>query len=160
MVSLKTDKLERGSGFRRNTLIRSQQRATTPPGQPAPAPSVSTAPSQAELTTTAQLATWAWADEQADQVQQDKIESVEAERRGRKTCFSYENRNSCKREKRKEQKLLPNYMSVFSSKVPNSTNQIIGNQMNTELGRALVNINYFFSSGAQKRKLEGELQLS
>lgn len=62
--------------------------------------------------------------------------------------------------KRKEQKLLPNHMSVFSSKVPNSTNQTIGNQMNTELGRALVNMNYFFSSGAWKRKLEGELQLS
>ncbi|KFO65259.1 Uncharacterized protein C2orf50, partial [Corvus brachyrhynchos] len=43
--------------------------------------------------------------------------------------------------KRKEQKLLPSCMSVLSSKVPNSTNQIIGNQMNTELGRALVNIN-------------------
>ncbi|KAL2306878.1 hypothetical protein Nmel_004822, partial [Mimus melanotis] len=43
--------------------------------------------------------------------------------------------------KRKKQKPLPNYMSVFSSKVPNSTNQTTGSQMNTELGRALVNMN-------------------
>lgn len=62
--------------------------------------------------------------------------------------------------KKKQQKPLPNYMPVFSSKIPNSTNQMIGSRMNTELGRALVNMDYFFSSGARKRKLEGELQLS
>lgn len=41
MVSLKMDKLERSSWIRRNTLVRSQHTATTPLGQPAPAPSVS-----------------------------------------------------------------------------------------------------------------------
>lgn len=33
MVSLKMDKLERGSGIRRNTLVRSQQTGTIPVGQ-------------------------------------------------------------------------------------------------------------------------------
>ncbi|KFQ11169.1 Uncharacterized protein C2orf50, partial [Leptosomus discolor] len=90
----------------------------------------------------------AWADEQAalqqDQVQQDKIwrESVEAEQRRRKIW--YQNWSFLKdydqMGKRKEQKPLPNYMPVFSSKVPNSTNQTIGSRMNTELGRALINM--------------------
>ncbi|XP_009971700.3 uncharacterized protein C2orf50 homolog [Tyto alba] len=110
----------------------------------------------------AQPATRGRAALQQDQVQQDKIwrESVEAEQRGRNIW--YQNWSFLKdydlMGKKKEQKPLPNYMPVFSSKVPNSTNQTIGSRMNTELGRALVNMDYFFSSGAQKRKLEGELQ--
>ncbi|KAM6082505.1 ciliary microtubule inner protein 5 [Chlamydotis macqueenii] len=110
----------------------------------------------------AQPATRAWADEHAalqqDQVQQDKIwkDIVEAEERGRKIW--YQNWSFLKdydqMGKKKEQKPLPDYMPVFSSKVPNSTNQIIGSRMNTELGRALVNMDYFFSSGTRKRKLE------
>ncbi|XP_074942920.1 ciliary microtubule inner protein 5 isoform X2 [Phalacrocorax aristotelis] len=116
----------------------------------------------------AQPAARAWADKQAalqqDQVQQDKIwrESAGAEQRGRKIWYQnwsflkdYEQMG-----KKKEQKPLPNYLSGFSSKVPNSTNQTIGSRINTELGRALVNMDYFFSSGARKRKLEGELQFS
>ncbi|XP_064002868.1 uncharacterized protein C2orf50 homolog [Pogoniulus pusillus] len=101
---------------------------------------------------------------QEDQVQQDKVwrESVEAEQRGRKIW--HQNWSFLKdydqMGKKKEQKPLPNYMPVFSSKVPNSTNQIIGSRMNTEPGRALVNMDYFFSSGARKRKLEDDLQVS
>ncbi|XP_047927245.1 uncharacterized protein C2orf50 homolog isoform X2 [Anser cygnoides] len=108
------------------------------------------------------------ADEQAalqqDQVQQDKIwrESVEAEQRGRKIW--YQNWSFLKdydqMGKKKEQKPLPDYISVFSNKVPNSTNQNIGSRMNTELGKMLVNMDYFFSSGARKRKLEDDLQPS
>ncbi|KFO14562.1 Uncharacterized protein C2orf50, partial [Balearica regulorum gibbericeps] len=88
------------------------------------------------------------ADEQAalqqDQVQQDKIwrESVVAEQRVRKIW--YRNWSFLKdydqMGKKKEQKPLPDYMPVFSSNVPNSTNQMIGSRMNTELGRALVNM--------------------
>ncbi|XP_061316802.1 uncharacterized protein C2orf50 homolog isoform X2 [Pezoporus flaviventris] len=110
----------------------------------------------------AQPDTQAWADEQSalqqDQVQQDKIwrESVEAEQRGRKIW--YQNWSFLKdydqMGKKKEQKPLPNYMPVFSSKVPNSTNQTIGSRMDTELGRDLVNMDYFFSTGARKRKLD------
>ncbi|XP_009976290.1 PREDICTED: uncharacterized protein C2orf50 homolog [Tauraco erythrolophus] len=161
-------KLGKDSGFTRNTLVRSWQPATTPLGQPASAPSVSLGSTQPRRPITAQPATQAWADEEAalqqDQVQQDKIwrESVEAEQRGRKIW--YQNWSFLKdydqMGRKKEQKPLPNYMPVFSSTVPNSTNQTIGSRMNTELGRALVNMDYFFSSGARKRKLEGELQLS
>ncbi|XP_074717656.1 ciliary microtubule inner protein 5 [Strix uralensis] len=161
------DKMRKSSGFRRNTLVRSWQPATTPVGQPASAPSVSLG-STRPRSVFGQLSTQAWADEQAalqqDQVQQDKIwrESVEAEQRGRKIW--HQNWSFLKdydqMGKKKEQKPLPNYMPVFSSKVPNSTNQTIGSRMNTELGRALINMDYFFSSGARKRKLEGELQPS
>ncbi|KFQ37233.1 Uncharacterized protein C2orf50, partial [Mesitornis unicolor] len=88
------------------------------------------------------------ADEQAalqqDQVQQDKIwrESVKAEQRGRKIWYqNWSFLKDCDQMgKKKEQKPLPNYMPVFSSKVPNSTNQNIGSRTNTELGRALVNM--------------------
>ncbi|KAM6207715.1 ciliary microtubule inner protein 5 [Sarcoramphus papa] len=162
------DKLGKSSGFSRNTLVRSWQPATTPLGQPASAPSVYLGSTQPRRPVIAQPATGVWENEQAalqqDQVQQDKIwrESVEAEQRGRKIW--YQNWSFLKdydqMGKKKEQKPLPNYMPVFSSKVPNSTNQTIGSRMNTELGRALVNMDYFFSSGARKRKLEGELQLS
>nr|XP_009491222.1 PREDICTED: uncharacterized protein C2orf50 homolog [Pelecanus crispus] len=162
------DKLGKGSGFRRNTLVRSWQPATTPLGQPASAPSVSLGSTQPRRPVIAQPPARAWADERAalqqDQVQQDKIwrESVETEQRRRKIW--YQNWSFLKdydqMGKKKEQQPLPNYMPVFSSKVPNSTNQTIGSQMNTELGRALVNMDYFFSSGARKRKLEGELQPS
>uniref|UniRef100_A0A8C3K8N8 Chromosome 2 open reading frame 50 n=1 Tax=Calidris pygmaea TaxID=425635 RepID=A0A8C3K8N8_9CHAR len=162
------DKLGKGSGFRRNTMVRSWQPATTPLGQPASAPFVSLGSNQPRRPVVAQPATRAWAEEQAalqqDQVQQDKIwrEAVEAEQRGRKIW--YQNWSFLKdydqMGKKKEQKPLPNYVPVFSSKVPNSTNQTIGSRMNTELGRALVNMDYFFSSGARKRKLEDELQLS
>ncbi|XP_010018454.1 PREDICTED: uncharacterized protein C2orf50 homolog [Nestor notabilis] len=161
-------KLEKGSGFRRNTLVRSQQPATTSLGLPASAPSASLGSTQPSRSVVAQPATRAWADEQAalqqDQVQQDKIwrESVEAEQRGRKNW--YHNWSFLKdydqMGKKREQKPLPNYMPVFSSKVPNLTNQIIGSRMNTELGRDLVNMDYFFSTGARKRKLDGELQPS
>ncbi|OPJ73570.1 PQ-loop repeat-containing protein 3 [Patagioenas fasciata monilis] len=110
----------------------------------------------------AQPAARAWADEQAalqrDRVQQDKIwrESVEAEQRGRKIW--YQNWSFLKdydqMGEKKEHKPMPNYVPVFSSKVPNSTNQAIGSRINTELGRALVNMDYLFSTGARKRKLE------
>ncbi|XP_009463725.1 PREDICTED: uncharacterized protein C2orf50 homolog [Nipponia nippon] len=162
------DKLGKGSGFRRNTLVRPRQPATTPLGQPASAPSVSPGSTQPRRPVIAQPAARAWADEQAalqqDQVQQDKIwrESVEAEQRQRRIW--YQNWSFLKdydqMGKKKEQKPLPNYVPVFSTKVPNSTNQTIGSRMNTELGKALVNMDYFFSSGARKRKFDGELQLS
>ncbi|XP_008943682.1 PREDICTED: uncharacterized protein C2orf50 homolog [Merops nubicus] len=162
------DKLRKSSGFRKNSSGTSWKPATTPLGQPASAPSVSLGRTQPRRPVTAQPATQAWADEQAplqqDQVQQDKIwrDLVEAEQRGRKMW--YQNWSFLKdydqMGKKKEQKPLPNYIPVFSSKVPNSTNQTIGSRMNTELGKALVHMDYFFSSGARKRKLEDELQPS
>nr|XP_021149251.1 uncharacterized protein C2orf50 homolog isoform X3 [Columba livia] len=145
-ASLKMDKLGKGSEFRRNTLVRSRQPATTSLGQPASAPSASLGSTQPRRPVVAQPAARAWADKQAalqqDQVQQDKIwrESVEAEQRGRKIW--YQNWSFLKdydqMGKKKEHKPLPNYMPVFSSEVPNSTNQAIGSRIDTELGRALV----------------------
>ncbi|XP_054052440.1 uncharacterized protein C2orf50 homolog isoform X1 [Rissa tridactyla] len=162
------DKRGKRSGFRRNNLVRSWQPATTPVGQPASAPSVSLGSTQPRRAVVAQPATRARAAEQAalqqDQVQQDRIwrEAVEAEQKGRKIW--YQNWSFLKdydqMGNKKEQKPLPNYMPVFSSKVPNSTNQMIGSRMDSELGRALVNMDYFFNSGTRKRKLEGELQPS
>ncbi|XP_009557965.1 uncharacterized protein C2orf50 homolog isoform X1 [Cuculus canorus] len=161
-------KLERGFGFRRNTWVRSWQPATTPLRQPASAPSVSLGSTQPRRPVVAQPAAQAWADEQAapqqDHVRQDKIwrEAVEAEQRARKIW--YQNWSFLKdydqMGKKKEQKPLPNYIPLFSSKLPNSTNQTIGSRINTELGRALINMDHFFSSGARKRKLEDELQFS
>ncbi|KAM6123194.1 ciliary microtubule inner protein 5 [Pterocles gutturalis] len=162
------DRMGKSSASRRNTLVKSWQPATTPLGKPASAPFVSLGSTQLRRPVTAQPAAQAWAAEQAarhqDQIQQDKIwrESVEAEQRRRKIW--YQNWSFLKdydqMGNKKEQKPLPNYIPVFSSEVPNSTNQSIGSRMNTELGRALVNMDYLFSSGSRKRKLEGELQLS
>uniref|UniRef100_A0A8C3GLP3 Chromosome 2 open reading frame 50 n=1 Tax=Cairina moschata TaxID=8855 RepID=A0A8C3GLP3_CAIMO len=167
-VSLKMDVLGKGSGFRRNRRTRSWQAATTPLGQAASAPSLSRGSTQPGRPVLAQTAARSRADEQAalqqDQVQQDKIwrEFVEAEQRGKKIW--YQNWSFLKdydqMGNKKEQKPLPDYISVFSNKVPNSTNQNIGSRMNTELGKMLVNMDYFFSSGARKRKLEDDLQPS
>ncbi|OXB63071.1 hypothetical protein ASZ78_016793 [Callipepla squamata] len=159
------DKLGKGSGFGRNTLTGSWQPVSKPLGQPASAPPLShgsTRPGRAHLASRPR------AEEQAalqqDQVQQDKIwrESVEAEQRGRKIW--YQNWSFLKdydqMGNKKEQKPLPDCTSVFSNTVPNSTNQNIGSRINTELGKMLINMDYFFSRGAQKRKPEDDLQLS
>ncbi|XP_010145793.1 PREDICTED: uncharacterized protein C2orf50 homolog [Eurypyga helias] len=157
------DKSGKGSGFRRNTLVRSWQPATTPPEQQALAPSASLRSTHPRRPVIAQPAPQASADEQAA-LQQDRVQpdKMEAEQRGRKIwCQNWSFlKDYDQMGKKKEQKPLPNYASVFSSEVPNSTNQTIGSRVNTELGRALVNMDYVFSSGARKRKLETELQLS
>ncbi|XP_031466952.1 uncharacterized protein C2orf50 homolog [Phasianus colchicus] len=164
-MSVKMDMLEKGSGFGRNTLTRSWHPASTALGQPASAPPLSHGSIRLGR---AHLAARSRAEEQEalqqDQVQQDKVwrESVEAERRGRKIW--YQNWSFLKdydqMGNKKELKPLPDYMSVFSNTVPNSTNQNIGSRMNTELGKMLINMDYLFSRGAQKRKLEDDLQLS
>ncbi|KAM8809966.1 ciliary microtubule inner protein 5 [Eudromia elegans] len=86
-------------------------------------------------------------------------EAVEAERRGRRSW--YQNWSFLKDYdqlgRKKEQQPLPDYVPVFSDIVPNSTNQVIGSRMNTELGKTLANMDYFFSSGRRKQKLEDEL---
>nr|XP_021149250.1 uncharacterized protein C2orf50 homolog isoform X2 [Columba livia] len=100
-ASLKMDKLGKGSEFRRNTLVRSRQPATTSLGQPASAPSASLGSTQPRRPVVAQPAARAWADKQAalqqDQVQQDKIwrESVEAEQRGRKIWVRKKSTSHC-----------------------------------------------------------------
>ncbi|XP_066466627.1 uncharacterized protein C2orf50 homolog [Tiliqua scincoides] len=109
-----------------------------------------------------------WEEEQkalkGDQVRQDKVwrEFVEAERRA--TKYWYQNWNFLKDYdplgKKKEHKQLPDYVSVFSDKIPNTNSHIIGSRLNTDLGKTLVKMDYFLYCGRRKKKLEEELQPS
>ncbi|XP_053141614.1 uncharacterized protein C2orf50 homolog isoform X2 [Hemicordylus capensis] len=97
-----------------------------------------------------------------DQVQQDKVwrEFVEAERRANR--YWYQNWSFLKdydpMGKKKEHEELPEYVSVFSDKIPNTSSRIIGSRMNTDLGKTLVTMDYFLNYGRRKNKLEQELQ--
>ncbi|XP_053879499.1 uncharacterized protein C2orf50 homolog isoform X2 [Malaclemys terrapin pileata] len=140
-----------------NVISQDQQGSTTQHGKALPASRV-----------LAQQAARAREEEQAalqrDPVRQDKIwrEFMDAEWRGRK--YWYQNWGFMKdydpMGKKKEQEQLPEYMPVFSDKIPNTTNQTIGSRMNTEIGKTLVNMDYFLSRGRQKKKLEHEFQPS
>lgn len=109
-----------------------------------------------------------WEEEQKalkeDQVRQDKVwrEFVEAERRA--TKYWYQNWNFLKDYdplgKKKEQEQLPDYVSVFSDKIPNTNSHIIGSRLNTDLGTTLVKMDYFLYCGRRKKKLGQELQPS
>ncbi|KAF7247628.1 hypothetical protein EYD10_06419 [Varanus komodoensis] len=99
-----------------------------------------------------------------DQVRQDKVwrEFVEAERRA--TKYWYQNWSFLKDYdplgKKKEPEQLPEYMSVFSEKVPNTNSHVIGSRMNTDLGKTLIKMDYFLNYGRRKNKLDQELQPS
>ncbi|XP_063147251.1 uncharacterized protein C2orf50 homolog [Candoia aspera] len=99
-----------------------------------------------------------------DQVQQDKVwrEFVEAERKAAKHW--YQNWSFLKdydplgKEKVPEQ--LPEYIPIFSDKIPNTTNHVIGSRTNTDLGETLIQMDYFLYYGRRKKKLGEELQPS
>ncbi|XP_060611017.2 uncharacterized protein C2orf50 homolog [Anolis sagrei] len=99
-----------------------------------------------------------------DQVRQDKVwrEFVEAERRT--TKYWYQNWSFLKdydpMGRKKEPEPLPEYVSVFSDKIPNTTSHMVGSRMNTDLGKTLVKMDFFLSYGRRKKKLEQELQAS
>ncbi|XP_026530067.1 uncharacterized protein C2orf50 homolog [Notechis scutatus] len=99
-----------------------------------------------------------------DQVQQDKIwrEAVEAERKA--TKYWYQNWSFLKDYdslgKKKVSAQLPEYISIFSDKIPNTTNHVIGSRMNTDLGKTLIKMDYFLNYGKRKTKTEQELQPS
>ncbi|ETE66853.1 hypothetical protein L345_07362, partial [Ophiophagus hannah] len=99
-----------------------------------------------------------------DQVQQDKIwrETVEAERKA--TKYWYQNWSFLKDYdplgKKKVSAQLPEYVSIFSDKIPNTTNHVIGSRMNTDLGKTLIKMDYFLNYGRRKTKTEQELQPS
>nr|XP_020657972.1 uncharacterized protein C2orf50 homolog isoform X1 [Pogona vitticeps] len=99
-----------------------------------------------------------------DQVRQDKVwrEFVEAERRA--TKYWYQNWSFLKDYdplgKKKEPEQLPEYVSVFSDKIPSTTGHVIGSRMNTDLGKTLVKMDYFLNYGKRKKKLGEELQPS
>ncbi|XP_053236974.1 uncharacterized protein C2orf50 homolog isoform X1 [Podarcis raffonei] len=100
----------------------------------------------------------------ADQVRQDTVwrEFVEAERRA--TRYWYRNWSFLKDYdplgRIKEPEQLPEYMSVFSDKIPNTSGHVIGSRMNTDLGKTLVKMDYFLNYGRRKNKLGQELQAS
>uniref|UniRef100_A0A8C5RTQ7 Uncharacterized protein n=1 Tax=Laticauda laticaudata TaxID=8630 RepID=A0A8C5RTQ7_LATLA len=99
-----------------------------------------------------------------DQVQQDKIwrEAVEAERKA--TKYWYQNWSFIKDYdslgKKKVSAQLPEYISIFSDKIPNTTNHVIGSRMNTDLGETLIKMDYFLNYGKRKTKTEQEFQPS
>ncbi|XP_061482205.1 uncharacterized protein C2orf50 homolog [Rhineura floridana] len=99
-----------------------------------------------------------------DQVLQDKVwrELVEAERRSAK--YWYQNWSFLKDYdplgKIKKPEKLPEYMSVFSDKIPNTSSHIIGSRMKTDLGKTLVKMDYFLNYGRRKNKAGQELQPS
>ncbi|XP_053444577.1 uncharacterized protein C2orf50 homolog [Nycticebus coucang] len=59
---------------------------------------------------------------------------------------------------KKEPEPLPDYVSLFSDTVPNSTNQVVGSRVDTPLGKMLIGMDFSFVEGARKKKLECELQ--
>ncbi|XP_032068630.1 uncharacterized protein C2orf50 homolog [Thamnophis elegans] len=99
-----------------------------------------------------------------DQVQQDKIwrEVVEAEKKA--TKYWYQNWSFLQDYdplgKKKVPAQLPEYISIFSDKIPNTTNRVIGSRMNTDLGKRLIKMDYFLNYGRRKTKTDRELQPS
>ncbi|XP_069742401.1 uncharacterized protein C2orf50 homolog [Narcine bancroftii] len=52
---------------------------------------------------------------------------------------------------------LPEYVPVFSNKIPNTTNQTFGSRMNSHLGQALMRMDYQLQRDNRKKKLDNEL---
>ncbi|XP_063771482.1 uncharacterized protein C2orf50 homolog [Pseudophryne corroboree] len=96
-----------------------------------------------------------------DAVQQDQVwrEFVEAEKRGEKQW--HENWSFLKEYdalgNKKEVEKPPEYVPIFSDQVPNTTNQMIGSRISTDMGKTLVHMDFFLTSGNQKKRLGTEL---
>ncbi|KAM4804562.1 ciliary microtubule inner protein 5 [Urocitellus parryii] len=99
---------------------------------------------------------------EAQGVQQDQLwrELVEAEGRGRRRWA--ENWSFLKdydpMGNKKEPEKLPDYVPLFADTLPNSTNQVVGSRVDTPLGRTLIRMDFSFTEGVRKKKLEDELQ--
>ncbi|XP_072911548.1 uncharacterized protein C2orf50 homolog [Hemitrygon akajei] len=52
---------------------------------------------------------------------------------------------------------LPEYVPVFSNKIPNTTNQTFGSRMDCHLGQALIRMDYQLQIDNRKKKLDSEL---
>ncbi|PNJ52287.1 C2orf50 isoform 2 [Pongo abelii] len=97
-----------------------------------------------------------------DGVQQDQLwrELLEAERRGQRRWVQnwsflkdYDPMGN-----KKEPEKLPDHVPLFSDTVPSSTNQVVGSRLDTPLGQTLIRMDFFFTEGARKKKLEDEMQ--
>ncbi|XP_010377970.2 uncharacterized protein C2orf50 homolog [Rhinopithecus roxellana] len=95
-------------------------------------------------------------------VQQDQLwrELLEAERRDQRRWVQnwsflkdYDPMGN-----KKEPEKLPDHVPLFSDTVPSSTNQVVGSRLDTPLGQTLIRMDFFFTEGARKKKLEDEMQ--
>ncbi|XP_001381648.1 uncharacterized protein C2orf50 homolog [Monodelphis domestica] len=100
--------------------------------------------------------------EQANQVFQDNLwrELLEAENRSNRLWIQnwsflkdYDPMGN-----KKEHPKLPEYTSLFSDTVPSTANQVIGSRMNTELGRRIASMDFFFTEGNRKKKPNNDFQ--
>ncbi|XP_036605904.1 uncharacterized protein C2orf50 homolog [Trichosurus vulpecula] len=93
---------------------------------------------------------------QANQVHRDNLwrELLEAELRSHKRWV--ENWSFLKdydpMGNKKEHPKLPEYISLFSDTVPSTANQVIGSRVNTELGKKIAGMDFFFAEGNRKKK--------
>ncbi|XP_043940236.1 uncharacterized protein C2orf50 homolog [Protopterus annectens] len=60
--------------------------------------------------------------------------------------------------KPKVQKTLPEYVPIYSDKIPNTMNQNFGRQINTPIGQKLILMDRLLTGSKQKKKLGNELQ--
>ncbi|XP_017381189.1 uncharacterized protein C2orf50 homolog [Cebus imitator] len=95
-------------------------------------------------------------------VQQDQLwrELLEAERRGQQRWVQnwsflkdYDPMGN-----KKEPEKLPDHVPLFSDTVPSSTNRVVGSRLDTPLGQSLIHMDFFFTEGVRKKKLEDEMQ--
>ncbi|XP_074080850.1 ciliary microtubule inner protein 5 [Macrotis lagotis] len=99
---------------------------------------------------------------QANQVHQDNLwrELLEAELRSNKRWI--ENWSFLKdynpMGNKKEHPKLPEYISLFSDIVPNTANQVIGSRVNTELGKKIAGMDFFFAKNNRKKKFKDDFQ--
>uniref|UniRef100_UPI00398F190F uncharacterized protein C2orf50 homolog n=1 Tax=Pristiophorus japonicus TaxID=55135 RepID=UPI00398F190F len=57
----------------------------------------------------------------------------------------------------KVQEPLPEYVPLFSNKVPNTSNQRFGSRIDSQLGQALIRMDYQIQKENRKKKLDNEL---
>ncbi|XP_060677809.1 uncharacterized protein C2orf50 homolog [Hemiscyllium ocellatum] len=55
---------------------------------------------------------------------------------------------------------LPEYIPVFSDKVPNTTNQTFGSRIDSQLGQTILRMDFGLQKENRKKKLDNELVLS
>ncbi|KAK1170256.1 hypothetical protein AOXY_G7060 [Acipenser oxyrinchus oxyrinchus] len=99
--------------------------------------------------------------EKRDTVKQDQIwkESIHAEWQGNKQWqrnWSFlKDFDQLGRPKAEEP--LPEYVPVFSDKVPNTTNRTFGSRMNTDIGQTLIHKDSLLLRGNRRKKLSQDL---
>ncbi|MEE6515214.1 hypothetical protein FKM82_023790 [Ascaphus truei] len=96
-----------------------------------------------------------------DAVGQDRVwrEYVEAERRGGKRWHEHWSflKEYDSLGNKKDEEMLPEHAPVISGQIPNTTSQNIGSRINTDLGKALVHMDYFLTGGNQRKTFGNEL---